>query len=245
VGDQYDDVPDLRLVLAVVGAAVMLLAGSITVAVLWKSSLYYAVLPFGVLAVIIGLQIALVFLPAAPAPARTATPAPPVRPADEFDSTSRVLMRRAQSAIRAVLSSEVCRAGLLDRAAVSTTLASQESDIAAALREQAWLRARRAELTPAGAGPMTTAVSASQIEAEQKARSSIAARVETLERYAAEVRAADAAYRDWRQATRLAELQGQHLDLLARTAADDHGSAEVEAMTLQARAVTLALRQPE
>jgi hypothetical protein len=46
---------------------------------------------------------------------------------------------------------------------------------------------------PVGAGPMTTAVHASQIEAAQLAKSSITARVEALERYAAEVAVADAA----------------------------------------------------
>jgi hypothetical protein len=32
--------------------------------------------------------------------------------------------------------------------------------------------------------------------------------------------------------------------MLARTAADDHAIAEIEAMSQQARAVTLALREP-
>jgi hypothetical protein len=91
---------------------------------------------------------------------------------------------------------------------------------------------------------MTTAVHASQIEAAQLAKSSITSRVEALERYAAEVAMADAAYRDWRQATRLAELRGQHLDMLARTAADEHGIAEIANMSWRARAVSSALREP-
>jgi hypothetical protein len=81
-------------------------------------------------------------------------------------------------------------------------------------------------------------------QAAQLADSSVAARVAALERYAAQVREADAAYRDWQQAAALAELGDQHLDLLARTAADEHGIAEIEAMSEQARAVYLALRHP-
>jgi hypothetical protein len=243
MGDPYD-APEARWVLVVVGLAVMLLAGGIAVAAVWKSPVYYGVLPMGILAVLFGLQIALCSLPAARVPA-PAEAAPPARSSDdELDPPSLMLLRRTRGAIRSVLSSEVCRAGLLDRAAVSTALAGQESDIAAALRDQARLRARRTELTPSGAGPMTAAVSASQAQSEQLAQSSIAARVEGLERYAAEVATAEAAYCDWRQATRLAELDGQHLDLLAHTAADDYGSAEIESMAQQARAVALTLGKP-
>jgi hypothetical protein len=247
MGGQHDaPEADTWQVLAIVAAAVMLLTGALMVAVVWKSSFYHAVLPVGILAVVVGLQAALTSLPDAEVPAEPAARPDPGRwlTGDGLDPPSRVLLRRAQDAIGAVTSSQVCQAGLLDRAAVSTALAGQEADIAAALRDQAQVRARRAERTPISPGPMTTAVSASQIEAAQLAESSIAARVEALERYAAEVAVADAAYRDWRQAARLAELDSQHLDMLARTAADEHGIAEIQAMLQQARAVALALREP-
>ena len=45
---------------------------------------------------------------------------------------------------------------------------------------------------------------------------------------------ADAAYRDWQQAAALADVHDRHLDLLARTAADEHGIAEIERMSEQA-----------
>jgi hypothetical protein len=162
----------------------------------------------------------------------------------DFDAQSRVLLRRAQDAIDAVTSSQVCRAGLLDRAAVSTALAAQEWDIAVALREQARLRARRAELSAVGPGTAASALLDQQSQAARLAESSVADRVAALERYAADVSEADAAYQDWRQAAALAELGGQHLDMLARTAADEHGIAEIEAMSQQACAVRLALREP-
>jgi hypothetical protein len=161
----------------------------------------------------------------------------------DFDARSRVLLRRAQDAVDAVTSSGVYQAGLLDEAAAGAALASQEWDIALALREQGRLRARRAELSAVSAGAVTAALLDRQFQAAELADASVAARVAALERFAAEVREADAAYRDWQQAAALAELSGQHLDMLARTAADEHGIAEIQAMSQQARAVRLALRE--
>ena len=161
----------------------------------------------------------------------------------DFDARSRVLLRRAQDAIDVVTSAAVYRAGFLDAPAATAALADQEWDIAVTLREQARLRARRAELSRRNASAVT-ALLKRHSQAAQLADSSVAARVAALERYAAQVREADAAYRDWQQAAALAELGDQHLDLLARTAADEHGIAEIEAMSEQARAVYLALRHP-
>jgi hypothetical protein len=162
----------------------------------------------------------------------------------DFDARSRVLLRRAQDAIDVVTSAAVYRAGFLDAPAATAALADQEWDIAVALREQARLRAQRAEQSVRNAGTVTAALLKRHSQAAQLADSSVAARVAALERYAAQVREADAAYRDWQQAAALAELDDRHLDLLARTAADEHGIAEIEAMSEQARAVYLALRQP-
>jgi hypothetical protein len=164
--------------------------------------------------------------------------------ADDLDGPTRALLRRAVAAIDAVCSSQVYRDALVDRAAVSRILADQQRDIAEALREQARLRARRAELPAFAAGPMTAEVRGSLTDAAQLAESSLAGRVGALERYAAEIREADAAYRDWQQAARLTELHGQHLDMLARTAADEYQIAGIEALSQQARAVRLGLSEP-
>ncbi|HME64976.1 MAG TPA: hypothetical protein VKG61_08815, partial [Streptosporangiaceae bacterium] len=115
--------------------------------------------------------------------------------------------------------------------------------IALALREQARLRARRAELSQVHTGPVAVTLLDRQFRAARLAEASAARRVAALERYACEVRAADAAYRDWQSAAAVAELDGQHLDLLARTAADEHGIAGIEAMSQHARAIQLALRE--
>jgi hypothetical protein len=162
----------------------------------------------------------------------------------DFDARSRVLLRRAQDAVDVVTSAAVYQAGFLDAPAATAALADQEWDIAVALREQARLRAQRAEQSIRNAGTVTAALLKRHSQAAQLADSSVAARVAALERYAAQVREADTAYRDWQQAAALAELNDRHLDLLARTAADEHGIAEIESMSQQARAVYLALRQP-
>ncbi len=163
--------------------------------------------------------------------------------AADFDPRSRVLLRRAQDAVDAVTASEVYRDGLVDEPAVTAALAEYEWDIALALHEQTRLRARRAELSQLHAGPVAATLLDRQVRAARLAEASVARRVAALERYVGEVRAADAAYRDWRSAAAVAELDGQHLDLLAGTAADEHGIAGIESMSLHARAIRLALRE--
>jgi hypothetical protein len=139
----------------------------------------------------------------------------------DFDTQARALLRRTQDAVDAVVSSVVYRDGLVDRPAVSATLTEQEWDIALALREQARLRAKRAELSAVQPGALTAALLDRQDQAARLAGTSVARRVEALERYVAEIREADAAYHDWQRAAALAELDHQHLDMVARTAADE------------------------
>jgi hypothetical protein len=161
----------------------------------------------------------------------------------DLDARARVLLRRVQDAVHTVRSAEICRAGLLDEPATSAALDAQEWDIALALREQARLRSERSAL----AAPSPRSPAAELLEdhrqAARAAEQSITRRVSAVERYAAEVRQADAAYRDWRQHTTIAELTGRHLDMLARTAADEHGINELNAMTKQARAVRRVLSE--
>jgi len=161
----------------------------------------------------------------------------------DFDASSRTLLRRAQDAVDAANSSRVSRAGLLDGPGGSAALAWQEWDIALGLREQARLRGLRAALPEPSVGSPAARLLQDQRDAAVTAERSVAERVSALERYAAEVREADAAYRDWEQHAAVAELSGPHLDMLARTAADEHGTAAINAMSAQARAVRQALRE--
>jgi len=161
---------------------------------------------------------------------------------EDFDGRARALLRRAQDAVDAVASSAVYRDGLVDQPAVNASLTEQEWDIAQALREQAGLRAERAGLAGLAGGPQTAQLLGRQVQAARAAEDSVTSRVEALERYVAEVRAADAAYRDWQQAAALADLSGRHLDMQARSAADQYHLAEIEAMARHARAIRRALR---
>lgn len=162
--------------------------------------------------------------------------------AGDLDTRASALLLRAQKAIDAVTSSEVCQAGLLDAAAHGTALAAQEREIASALREQSKLRQARAGLPAIASDSAAGELLDRQREAAQVADQSIADRVAALEQLAAEVRSADSAYRDWQAHAAVSELAGRHLDVLARTAADVHAIAEINAMSQRARAVCLSLR---
>jgi hypothetical protein len=160
-----------------------------------------------------------------------------------LDARAAALIRRSRDAVRAVATAQICRDGLLDEPATTAALAAQLSEIADTLREQARLRAERSWLAEPSAGSPAAELLEQHRQAAQAAEESIAARVAALERYAAEVALADAEYRDWRQHAAITELTGPHLDMLARTAADEHRIAELTAMTDQARSVRRALRE--
>ena len=165
-----------------------------------------------------------------------------VEPSD-LDDSCRELLRHAQRAIGAVLGSGMYASDLLDHTAGETVLRWHEWDIAAALREITRLRAEFAPAAAAGvAGPMAAAVLDSQQHALTLARDAIAARVSALERYAAQVETAGAAQQDWLSALRLSGLDDRYLDLVARTAADEHASAEITGLTEQAATAAQVFR---
>ena len=155
----------------------------------------------------------------------------------DLDAHARVLLRRTQDAVHAINAAEIVRADLLDEPATSALLAEQEWQIALAVRDQARLRTLRSGLAEPRPGSPAAELLDDHRRAARAAEQSTAARVAALERYAAEVHGADAAYRDWRQHAAIAELTGPHLDLLARTAADHHGITELDALTERARAL--------
>jgi hypothetical protein len=183
-----------------------------------------AVIIAGCALAVFGLRVLVVLWPSARNyPMQAPVSQPPFPAAADLGEPSRALLQRVTSAIDTVTASQIYRDGVLDRGTVRTVLARQQRDIDGALRDQARLRVKQADLP----------------------ESSLAARVDALERYAAEIREADAAYREWPHAGRRSELDGQHMDMLARTAADEYRLAEIEAMSQQARAVRLALREPQ
>jgi hypothetical protein len=161
--------------------------------------------------------------------------------ADNLDAQASVLLRRTQDAIDAVKASEVCRVDLLDQAAHDTALAAQEWEIVLALREQSRLRQARVELPAIADDSPARELLDRMDHTAQLADQSIDSRVAALERLAAEIHRADKAYRDWRDQTAISELVGEHVDMLARTAADSHAVAQLDAMSQEARVVRLTL----
>jgi hypothetical protein len=161
----------------------------------------------------------------------------------DLDAPARALLRRAQEAVSSARAARVARAGLLQ---VDPALAAQEWDIAVSLRDQARLRAGRAELAqPDYLSRATAELLRQHQDAADEAERSTTARVEALEHFAATVGAADSAYRDWETRARLAELGDAHLDMLARTAADAHAITELTGMTEQARVIRGAFTDDE
>ena len=151
-----------------------------------------------------------------------------------LDQPSRELLLRAQKAIAIAVDGEAAIEADEDRLAPESTLLRHEWEIAVALRDVSDLRAEHGLNAAASVGPMTNAVLKSQEGALAQAHEAIAARVGELERYADCVSAAETAYRDWQDALRISDLNDMYLDLVARTAADEHAVAEISGMTERA-----------
>jgi hypothetical protein len=153
---------------------------------------------------------------------------------ESLDETCRALLRRAQGAIGIILGSHVRTAGLLGNPVDDTLLRQHEWEIADKLREITRLRALLATNTlGTPPGPMTADVLRAHQRAIELAQQGTTSRILALERYASQIIAADDAERDWQQATRLSRLNDKYLDLVARTASDDHAADEIENLTEQ------------
>ena len=150
-----------------------------------------------------------------------------------LDHACRLLLGRAQDAIYLALDSGNSAAELPGIVA-EDTLRWHEWEIALALRDITDLRAEHEFNAAASAGPMTDAILEPHQRALDLAHDSIVARVTALERYAAEISGAGAAYRDWQDALRVSHLNDKYLDLVARTAADEHAVIEISSLTEQA-----------
>jgi hypothetical protein len=149
------------------------------------------------------------------------------------------LLLRARRARETVLSSRVYAENLLEHAAGEMALRHHEQEIAVLLQDIARLRA---QLPRQSAGPMTSAVLDPQQRILTQAQESAESRVRAMERYAAQVTAADAARLDWERAVQLSGLNDSFLDLAARTAADEHAIGELKNLTDQAATAADALR---
>ena len=155
----------------------------------------------------------------------------------------RKLLQRAQRAIVTIVTSRVY-AGDLRGAVEEPVLRQHEWEIAVALREITELLLDLVSSYAGGtAGPMTTAVLVSQNRAISIARDATTARVLALELLAAQVAAAEAARRDWETAHRMAANNDKYLDLVARTAADQHATVEITDLAERTAEAAQAFRE--
>jgi hypothetical protein len=155
----------------------------------------------------------------------------------------RELLQRAQRAIAAIVTSRVY-AGDLRGTVEESALRQHEWDIALSLREITELLldlvASNAGGTP---GPLTAPVLISQNRAISMARDGTTGRVLALELLAAQVAVAEAARRDWETAHLMAANNDKFLDLVARTAADQHATVEITDLADATQEVREALQR--
>ena len=152
--------------------------------------------------------------------------------ASDLDEPSRELMFRAQEAIRGALSSAVYAQKSLHHAVEDRVLRGHEWDVAIALQKISTLRSELNASTKGGSpGPRTAAVLNSQWHALTVATEATTSRISALERYTAELQMADAAECDWQAAMKASGRNDQYIDLITRTAADEHAVAEIEGLT--------------
>jgi hypothetical protein len=160
-----------------------------------------------------------------------------------LEAGCRQLLTRTQRAVTAIVSAGVY-AKQLQSAVEERVLRQHEWEIAVSLRDITELLLDLVSSYSAGmAGPMTTAVLASQNRALSVARDATTARVLGLELLAAHVAAAEAARRDWEASHQAAARNDKYLDLVARTAADQHAALQIEGMTERAAEAAQALRE--
>jgi len=101
----------------------------------------------------------------------------------------------------------------------------------------------RAGLPTIGVGPITAPVVAAQRQAVEIAEASVTKRISALLNFAAAVGKADAARRDWEMAQKLAGNNDRYLNLIARTAADEHAVTDLARENLNAERAAQALNQ--
>src|SRR5580658_1251939 len=155
----------------------------------------------------------------------------------------RELLQRAQRAIATIETSRIYAGDLRDTVE-EHVLRQHEWEIAVALREITELLLDLVSDCAGGtAGPMTTAVLVSQNRAISIARDGTTARVLALELLAAQLAVAEAARRDWETSHRMAANNDKYLDLVARTAADEHATVEITDLAERAAEAAQAFRE--
>ncbi|HEX4818332.1 MAG TPA: hypothetical protein VFV66_36805 [Nonomuraea sp.] len=162
---------------------------------------------------------------------------------DDLDESSKRLLTRARRAIATVTGSRVNAEGLLDDVRNAVMLPAQEWEIARLLAKLSALRAKHRETVSRGITPEVEAVAAPLAKALDNSEAAVVARVEALERYAANVTEAERAYRAHQQIEELRGRLHQYEELVAETGADGFAVPELTGLAEDADRLEQALRR--
>ncbi|WP_020539883.1 hypothetical protein [Nonomuraea coxensis] len=162
---------------------------------------------------------------------------------DDLDESARRLLARAQRAVAAVTGSRVNTEGLLDDARNAVMLPAEEWEIARLLAKLSALRAKHRETVSRGLTPEVEAVAEPLARALDGSEAAVLARVEALERYAANVTEAERAYHAHEQIEELRGRLHQYEELVAETGADAFAVPELDRLAADADRLEQALRR--
>ncbi|MFG1705667.1 hypothetical protein ACFLIM_20970 [Nonomuraea sp. M3C6] len=162
---------------------------------------------------------------------------------DDLDESSARLLARAQRAIATVTSSRINAEGLLDDVRNAVMLPAQEWEIARLLAKLSALRAKHRETVSQGLTPEVAAVAEPLARALDSSEDAVLARVEALERYAANVTDAERAYLAHHQIEELRGRLHQYEELVAETGADGFAVPELERLAEDADRLEQSLRR--
>jgi hypothetical protein len=167
--------------------------------------------------------------------------------ADDLDPSSRALLDRARESVTAVLGSVVNEEGLLDDVRNGVMLPAHEWEIARLLAKLSSLRARHRETVSQDEGPEiapeVAAVAEPLARALDSSEAAVVARVEALERYAANVAEAELAYRAHHQIEELRGRLHEYEELVAESGAGGLAVPEITRLAEDAGHLERALRR--
>ncbi|MEZ7131171.1 hypothetical protein ACBR40_38070 [Nonomuraea sp. AD125B] len=162
---------------------------------------------------------------------------------DDLDESARRLLARAQRAVATVTGSRVNTEGLLDDARNAVMLPAEEWAIARLLAKLSALRTKHRETVSRGLTPEVEAVAEPLARALDGSEDAVLARVEALERYAANVTEAERAYLAHEQIEELRGRLHQYEELVAETGADGFAVPELDRLAADADRLEQALRR--
>ncbi|MER6945096.1 hypothetical protein ABT294_13820 [Nonomuraea sp. NPDC000554] len=161
---------------------------------------------------------------------------------DQLDDDARALLERTRAAVRAVTTSRVNGDGLLDGARNAVMLPAEQWEIARRLAKLSALRVKHHETVAGGVTPEVAAVVEPLTAALETGEHAVVARVEALEKYAADVAEAERAYRARDQVEELRGRLHQYEEVVAEAGADALAVPEIAGLAEDAGRLERALR---